>query len=80
MTTVTTTAVSMSVSTSSTKRTHLALARALLGGAAQGVAPVAVERGLLDEGLLPLGDALAHLHVSSPLAAYADGASALARS
>ena len=70
ITTVTTTAVRISVSTSIAKRTEprlwrrcdFALERALLGGAAQRVAAPAVQRDLLDEGLLPLGEALAHFH------------------
>ena len=55
---------------------EVALERALLGGAAQRVAPVTIERDLLDEGSLPLGEALAHFHGRS----CATEASALARS
>ena len=39
-----------------------ALERALLGGAAQRVASATVERDLLDERTLPVGEALSHLH------------------
>ncbi len=49
----------------------LALERALLGGAAQRVAPMALERDLLDEGPLPVGEALTHLHaVTRVLGSY----------